>query len=148
MLIVFLLRDKGGQEIKNSLSSIFTPRVNDHKILLTKIFFLALVVIVLWFLCIILYLQVPGLCIANPANNTKFLTIEGVNFQGKAYGNIERVRLLEGNKFLDGASVNNNVWNLSHQFNNLGDKEITIQGINGANNVTTERQVTITIVDP
>jgi hypothetical protein len=34
-----------------------------------------------------------------------------------------------------------------YSFNGVGDKQITIQGINGANNVTTERQIKITIVD-
>ena len=94
--------------------------------------------------CII---TVTTLCIAHPALNTKFLMSSSVPFEGKAYGNIEKVRLLEGNKFLGVGKLKNNQWNFNHKFKNLGDKQITIQGIQGKN-VITERQVTITIVDP
>lgn len=141
---VYLLHERRKNIVKDAQENGQTKTIN----ILSFIFVVGFSLLPLLALLLSIFLvPVTTLCIAHPALNTKFLMSSSVPFEGEAYGNIEKVRLLEGNKFLGVGKLKNHQWNFNHQFKSLGNKQITIQGIQGKN-VITERQVTITIVDP
>ena len=144
-LIVLLLRDNRREDIISTFYDI-KPKFNSYLSLFIKIVGFSLVMIVLY---IVFYLQVPRLCIATPTENTKFLMRSPVSFEGKAYGDIKTLKIsADGHKMSDKLLVTENKWNFPYSFKNVGDRQITIEGMNAEKEVIAKQKVTITILDP
>ena len=148
--IVLLLRDNGWEEIVRSLSNIFCKNhqngiFKDHLTLFGKIVLSGLAIILLY--SQVPNLPVPKLCITNPRENTKFLMRSPVYFEGKAYGDIKTLKIsADGHKMSDKLLVTENKWNFPYSFKNVGDRQITIEGMNAADEVIAEQKVKITII--